>query len=239
MDTDRELLNRALSGDPSAVRELVAKLLPIIQVRVARILARRRSRSLRDVRQEVEDFAQEVFVALFEADGRVLRAWDPARGMSLPSFCGLIAERETASILRSGRRSPWTEDATANEDLERAAGATLETELGIASRDQLRRLTERLREELSPRGLELFQRLIVEEEPLESVAEATKMTPAALYAWRSRFGKLARALAKELFASEPALRVTRQETDGGRVDPVDDDDAPNANALTAAKPRKA
>jgi RNA polymerase sigma-70 factor (ECF subfamily) len=239
VDPDRELLNRALSGDPSAVRELVAKLLPIIQVRVARILARRRTRGARDVRQEVEDFAQEVFVALFEADGRVLRAWDPERGLSLASFCGLVAEREVASILRSGRRSPWTEDATANEDLEEAVGATLETELGIASRDQLRRLTDRLREELSPRGLELFQRLIVEEESVESVAQSTKMSAAAVYAWRSRFGKLARALARELFASDPAMPVSRQETTDGRVDPFEDENAPDTSTLASAKPRKA
>lgn len=209
MDDERQLLERALSGDAAASRALVAAVLPVVQVRVGRVLARRRAKSARDVRQEVADLAQEVFAALFEADGRVLRAWDPARGLSLAGFCGLIAEREAASILRSGRRSPWTEDATPAEDLERDAGAASDTERSVASREQLERLTERLREQLSPRGLELFQRLVVDEEPVESVCAATGMTADAVYAWRSRIGKLARKIALELTASEPQIVADR------------------------------
>lgn len=205
MDAERDLVDRALSGDATAARSLIAAVLPVVQVRIARVLSRRRTRGSRDVRQEVEDLAQEVFAALFEHDGRVLRAWDPARGLSLASFCGLIAERESASILRSGRRSPWTEDATPAEDLERGAGATSDVELGVASREQLQRLTERLREQLSPRGLEMFQRLVVDEEAVESVCASTGMTPDAVYAWRSRLGKLARTILRELTASEPHL----------------------------------
>src|SRR5687768_1618744 len=83
---------------------------------VARGLARRMVKARgRDLRQEVEDLTQEVFVALFADDARALRLWDPARGASLANFVGLLAEREVASILRSGRRSPWTEDPTASD----------------------------------------------------------------------------------------------------------------------------
>jgi RNA polymerase sigma-70 factor (ECF subfamily) len=197
VEDEAALLGRALAGDTGATRELVSAVLPVVQVRVARALSRRRARSGRDVRQEVEDLAQEVFATLFEKDGRVLRAWDSSRGLPLASFCGLIAEREAASILRSGRRSPWTEDATASEDLERDGGIAPDAELYVASREELERVTTRLREELSPRGLEMFQRLIVDEEPVESVCSSTGMTPDAVYAWRSRVGKLARKLAAE------------------------------------------
>jgi RNA polymerase sigma-70 factor (ECF subfamily) len=197
---DRALLERALAGDGAATRALVAAVLPVVQARVARVLARRRARSGRDVRQEVEDLAQEVFAALFEHEGRALRAWDPGRGLSLASFCGLVAERETASILRSGRRSPWTEDAMEREDLEREAGAAphADAELRVASREELDQLACRLREELSPLGLEMFQRLVVEEEPVDAVCETTGMSADAVYAWRSRMGKLARRLAQEM-----------------------------------------
>jgi DNA-directed RNA polymerase specialized sigma24 family protein len=205
VDADRQLRDRALSGDAASARALVVAVLPVVQVRIARVLSRRRTRSARDVRQEVEDLAQEVFAALFEEDGRVLRAWDPARGLSLASFCGLVAERESASILRSGRRSPWTEDATPAEDIERSAGVTADAELGVASREHLRVLAERLRVELSPRGLEMFQRLVVDEESVESVCASTGMTADAVYAWRSRIGKLARRLSREISASEPNL----------------------------------
>jgi RNA polymerase sigma-70 factor (ECF subfamily) len=195
-------------GEGAATRELIQAVLPVVQVRIARILSRRRAGKSRDVRQEVEDLAQEVFVALFEQDGRVLRAWDPDRGLSLASFCGLIAEREAVSILRSGRRSPWTEDATESEELERDAGVAPDAELRVASREHLAQLTERLRRELSPRGLEMFQRLLVEEEPVEAICVSTGMTADAVYAWKSRVSKLARKLAAEIASSEPHLKTS-------------------------------
>jgi RNA polymerase sigma-70 factor (ECF subfamily) len=205
---DRALLERALGGEAAATRKLVAMLLPVVHVRVARVLVRRRARSARDVRQEVEDLAQEVFAALFEKDGRVLRAWDAKRGLSLASFCGLVAEREAASILRSGRRSPWTEDATEMEDLEKGIEPAPAAELRISSREQLELLVERLRESISPRGLELFQRLIVDEEAVESVCASTGMTVDAVYAWKSRLGKLVRKLALEIGKSEPRIPLS-------------------------------
>src|SRR5262245_51304251 len=111
-----EQVNAALGGDKGAIRALVAALSPVIQARVARALLRRRAASkARDIRQEVEDLTQEVFVALFADGGRTLREWSPSRGLSLLNFAGLVAEREVASIMRSGRRSPWTEDPTLNE----------------------------------------------------------------------------------------------------------------------------
>lgn len=180
-------------------------LAPVVQARVARTLVKRRGGSGRDARQEVEDLAQEVFATLFADDGKVLRAWDSSRGLSLASFCGLIAEREAASILRSGRRSPWTETATELDQLEKALAEVPDVEVGVSSREQLARLIDRLREALSPRGLELFHRLVVEEEEVEAVCASTGMTADAVYAWKSRIGKVVRKLAAEMAASEPRL----------------------------------
>lgn len=55
-------------------------------------------------------------VSLFTDQGRALRAWDPARGLSLENFVGFVAERQIASILRTAKRSPWTEDPTLEGD---------------------------------------------------------------------------------------------------------------------------
>lgn len=187
------------------MRRLVGLLVPVVQARIARTLVRRRGGSGRDARQEVEDIAQEVFAALFAEDGKVLRVWDASRGLSLASFCGLVAEREAASILRSGRRSPWTEAATELDDLEKALAEVPDAEVRVASREQLARLINRLREALSPRGLELFHRLIVEEETVESVCSSTGMTADAVYAWKSRISKVIRKLAAEMAASEPKV----------------------------------
>lgn len=193
----RELVSRAVGGDGHATRTLVDWLTPVIQARAARGLLRRRGSSGRDVRQEVEDLTQEVFVALFEADGRALRAWDPTRGMALPNFVGLIAEREVSSILRSGRKSPWTESPTEIDDLmEKMEPDAAPLERALASREVLAEVYARVKESLSPKGLELFHRLLVEEESVESVCQSTGMTPDAVYAWRSRLGKLVRQVAQ-------------------------------------------
>src|SRR4051794_5316415 len=179
--------------------------MPVVQARVARTLVRRRGGSGRDARQEVEDLAQDVFAALFADGGKVLRLWDPARGLTLASWCGLVAEREAASILRSGRRSPWTEAATELEELERNLGEVPDFEVRVSSREQIARLVDRLRDALSPRGLELFHRLLVEEESVESVCASTGMSADAVYAWKSRIAKVVRKLAAEMAASEPRV----------------------------------
>jgi DNA-directed RNA polymerase specialized sigma24 family protein len=215
---ERELVDRALSGDASATRKLVVLVLPVVQARIARTLVRRRTRGGRDIRQEVEDLAQEVFAALFERDGRVLRAWDPGRGLGLASFCGLIAEREVASILRSGRRSPWAADPTDADILEKEVAPDRDFEARLATREQLELLVDRVREALSPLGLEMFERLVVQEETVESVCSGTGMKPDAVYAWKSRLGKLVRKIAREIAISEPNISVSDAEASRRKPD---------------------
>ena len=194
-----ELLRRALAGDRPATRGLVELLSPVVHARVARKLLRSQGQSKnRNLRQEIEDFVQEVFVALFADGGRPLRAWDPGRGMSLLNFVGLLAEHQVDSILRSGRRSPWTEDATKDESLERRAGVTESAHARVSSRDMLAKIVERLRAELTPAGVEMFQLLVLESLSVEEVCQRTGMTTDAVYAWRSRLGKQARQIREEL-----------------------------------------
>ena len=101
---------------------------------MARVLLRRESAGLgRDVRQELEDIAQEVFAALFADGARLLKMWSPERGLSLANFVGLLAEREAISILRSGRRSPWTEDPTLDTELAEVGGALTASGVGVVS----------------------------------------------------------------------------------------------------------
>jgi RNA polymerase sigma-70 factor (ECF subfamily) len=151
---------------------------------------------------------QDVFGALFAADGRVLRAWDPARGLSLSNFVGLVADRQVASMLRSGRRNPWRDTPEELDNLELASEAVPGAEPQIQSRRALELLLDRMRAALSPRGLELFQRLYVDEEPIEEVASHMKMTREAIYAWRNRVGKLLRTFAAE-FEREGSLEHDR------------------------------
>lgn len=207
-------IRRALAGEEPALTRLVQCLTPVIQSRVARgLLLRRSGRSAgRDVRQEVEDFTQEIFLFLFADDGKALRSWQPERGLSLLNFVGLVAERQTVSILRSGKRSPWKEEAALPGDLDRAAPDRGPEEI-TASREQLKLLLHRLTEELSPLGRHLFDLLFLRELPPEEVMRQTGMSSDAVYAWRSRLRKLAGRLLAE---SETGLKERTPLKDRGR-----------------------
>jgi hypothetical protein len=76
----------------------------VVQSRAARALSRYRPRG-RDTRQDVEDLVQEIYLALFEQDGRVLKSWDPDRGLSLRNF---VVSAAAAALLML--RSPRVED---------------------------------------------------------------------------------------------------------------------------------
>ena len=193
---DRRLVARALADDRTALAALAAQLAPVIQARIARVLRRR---SLADQpRCALDDLTQEVFVRLLAANRRALRAWDPARGLSLASFVGLIAEREAANALESQRRTPRCDRLELRDDIdELGRGEPTPERLHIA-RDLLVKLHGRLAAWLSPRGRELFELLYLREEPLARVAEQLAMPPSAVYAWRNRLARRARALLAEL-----------------------------------------
>ena len=206
------LVAAALAGERDAMDSLVAGLSRVIQARAARAALHRRSLLRRDLGEEVRDLTQEVFAALFADGGRVLRAWDPARGMSLENFVGLVAEREVASILRSGRRAAWREDATEDAALEAGISPAASPDAQVSSRQELAALLDLLRARLSPQGLSMFQMLCVEEQSAEEVCAATGLSADAVYAWRSRLGKLVRALHAELVSeSGPSTRTPAKE----------------------------
>jgi len=193
-----DLVRRAIAREPDAVRSLVMTLRPTIESRVVRGLIRN-TRGGRSPRQEVEDLVQEVFLALFDNDARALRAWDPNRAV-LPAFVSVIAEHEVASIMRSGRRRPYRDEEDGSLEVDDfSAPAT--TDSIVESQELLDALLERLRAELSPKGLELFYMLLVDELPVEEICGKTAMSRDAVYAWKSRLGKLVRKLAVELTES--------------------------------------
>jgi RNA polymerase sigma-70 factor (ECF subfamily) len=210
------LVGRALAGDPAALNRLVALLTPVIQARVARTLLARRFRLAggRDVRQEVEDLSQEVFLALFSRDAHVLRSWQPERGLSLENFVGLVAERQVLSFLRSGRRNPRQEDPSSRVEEHEPETPDSDPEEVAASREHLALLLDRLREELSPLGCRLFELLFVRELSQAEVQAASGLSADAVYAWRSRLRRLARKLLAEMSGNAaPARRPGRMAMD--------------------------
>lgn len=197
------LLLRVMKGDATATRRLVTLMKPVVHARVARAVVRQQNQARgRSMRQDVEDMVQEVFAALFARGGKALKAWDPERGLSFRNFVGFLAEREVVSILRCGKRNPWTEDPTMDDRLVVLSGRGPSHELQVASRELLETLAERLRERLSPMGWRYFQLLYVEERPVKEVASATGTSEDALYAWRSRLGRLIKQLRSEILTED-------------------------------------
>ena len=207
-----ELVREALAGDREALARLVALLTPVIQARVARTLLARRSLlgAARNVRQEVEDLTQDVFLLLFSNGARVLRTWQAERGLSLENFVGLVGERYVVSFLRSGKRNPWKEDLTPAEDLE-AENPEQDPEEVTASREQLRLLLDRLQEKLSPLGRHLFDLLFVQELSQAEAIAASGLSADAVYAWRSRLRRLAQKLLAEMSGKAAPPRKNRKD----------------------------
>ncbi len=186
-------IERALAGEPAAGRALMQQLLPHVQKRVCAALMRRAAAGRgRVVRQEVLDLTQEVFVALLKDDGKVLRTWDPQREASLNTFVGRVAERRVASIMRSARRSPWTETPTESASLERVSGQARAPEALVGDREELAAVLDLLRATLSPLGFDLFRDIVVEQRTVEEICSARSMSADAVYAWRSRLRKAMR-----------------------------------------------
>jgi len=205
-DRAAELVARAIAGDEAALARLVDRLTPVIQARVARTLVLSGGAARRgDVRQQVEDLCQEVFMLLFADGGRVLKSWEPERGLSFDNFVGLVARRRALSFARSGRGGRRAEDPAPDAELERAAPES-GPERAAVGREQLRLLLRRLEEELSPLGWHLFHLLLVEQRPVEEVERSTRMSRDALYAWRSRLRRRARRLVEEIGQKPAAAR---------------------------------
>lgn len=193
----REQVQQALDGDRPALASLVRTLLPVIRVEVGVALVRRALPRRRDPRQDVDDFAQDVLLHLLADGGRLLRQWDPERGRSLPSFVRLIARQRVARVLHGHRGNPWSDEPTANDDLEPVMPEPSRDDRLLESREELRALLERLRAHLNERGLVLFEEIYVQQRPIAEVARELGMTREAVDAWNTRTRNLARRLAAE------------------------------------------
>ncbi|MBK8258259.1 MAG: sigma-70 family RNA polymerase sigma factor [Polyangiaceae bacterium] len=196
----RDVLDNALAGDRSAVRELIANLRPVVQTAVVGVLARSRGSARgRPLAQEVDDFVQEVFARLFASDAKELRRWQPAVA-PLETFVRGIAYCDAVSILRNRTTSPYTEDPIEPEQFDPIPKSEPTPETRAISRDALLRLVDAIRNGLGPRGAAVFELLILRERPVEEVCATLAMSEDAVYAWRSRIGKKAREIQLELLS---------------------------------------
>jgi RNA polymerase sigma-70 factor (ECF subfamily) len=135
---------------------------------------------------------------VFAQDGKILKSWEPERGLSLEKFIGLVAERQIVSILRTHKRNPWTEDPTLSDEMDASLPSAMPAETVVASRNAMDKLFETLKEELSPLAWRLFDLVFLQDLSVDEVIAATGMSADAVYAWRSRLSRLARKRYAEL-----------------------------------------
>lgn len=191
-------IRRALEGPAELQRGLAVWLLGIVdrEIRLTlRPIAVRHGRDLRDV---AEDLVQDVLLVLLHQDGRVLRAWDPARGMKLRSFVSLVVRRFVYRKFRGFRGNPWSSEPAAEASIAALLddGITPGPSLlaDIEYRLQLDAILEVLRGELNERDWRLFTKLFVEQCSPADVGGEEGMTENSVHKWSSRFHQRVRRL---------------------------------------------
>jgi RNA polymerase sigma factor (sigma-70 family) len=193
----RGRLERALSGEGAPLAALIEELTPVIRCRIRQALQRSGATArCGEARFEVEDLTQDVLMRLFREDGAQLRRWDPARGLSLRNFAGLIAQRYAVTVLR--RQHLHRESALPPEQLcEHEAEAQRLAEQLEASQ-HLGLILTVLRDRVSAKAMRTLELLHVEGYSVPEVCEELGMTPNALYASCTRVRKQLYLIAVEL-----------------------------------------
>jgi DNA-directed RNA polymerase specialized sigma24 family protein len=213
-DKERDLLERALTGSSADMSALVLYIQPVIHARVARALVTSGGGARRNLREEVEDMAQEVYTVLFERDAKVLRAWSPARGLSLRNFIGMVARRKANAVMSVRKRNPWYEEPMEGDAVERAIPHTEDAEAELVARQFIGAALKRTAETQSERGQRLLQWMLVEGKSNEEIRGLTAMSDNAIYQWRSR---LTRALRHHIDLMSQEARDAGEATYGGET----------------------
>lgn len=160
------LVQRALSGDRGALRQLFAEVIcPVVERRLSWRLA-----MAGGDRSELRDHVQEVLVHVLKREAEVLRRWDPQRG-TLESYVVKVAENHTISRLRKKAPPRPTEDIDEHEGQAQAPG----------DQAAFAHLVRRLLRELNDSEGDLFRAVYLEELTPEEAAARLGISREAAY----------------------------------------------------------
>ncbi|MEO6953740.1 MAG: sigma-70 family RNA polymerase sigma factor [Polyangia bacterium] len=178
--SDDQLLALTLDRDPRAFEELVARYRGLVY----RCILRVTGRYARVLSSEcVDDIYAESCVLLWAHDLRRLRAYDPARGMKLASWLGLLAGHAAYDHLRRLSRRPPHDVLDDLDDVPRSAEPdALTTLLGDERRGVLRRLARAL----SPRDREFVSLYFEGDAEPEEVARTLGISVATVYSKKNK-----------------------------------------------------
>jgi hypothetical protein len=189
-----ELVQQALTLQGAPLGQLLLSLRPVLTARAGRTLARHR-RLARAAAIEVPDAVQEMTLRLLERDGQWLRSWDPARGMSLPSWVGLLGERALRTLLLRSTQAALLSSAAI--DPERQGSCSIAQ---LEARDLLSKAALSLDPTSRARELLLLEALQAPLEDAGQLAARLGISTEALYCARSRLLRRLRAAAGEEIA---------------------------------------
>jgi RNA polymerase sigma-70 factor (ECF subfamily) len=189
------LVALALSGRGQAGRVLTHRLLPVIRARVGAHFARRAGQAIGA--HDAEDMVQDIWATLLQDDGRLLRAYDPARGMTLEGYVGLLCRRElwrrgqeAGRLKRGGQHA-----LEAIDDPLPDGGALPEDE--AVGRDLLAGLLAHLRATLPARGRAVLSYVYEDARDPREAAEALGVNLQVVYNWQHRIRQESRAFLAE------------------------------------------
>ncbi|MBV1861631.1 MAG: sigma-70 family RNA polymerase sigma factor [Nannocystaceae bacterium] len=182
-------VGRAFAGGSPRADALARALLVLLPPLAARELIPWSGHYRRSPASLGEDIVQDVMLKLFAEGGRVLRAWDPERGLSLRGFLRRVVRFHVLQLFRSSAKNPWRDRLT-------------ESHLEVADEDSdailhqlwLWEVRDLLLAEESDHGRALYIGLFVEHRSAEDVGEQHNMSRDAVYQWRSRFKRRASRL---------------------------------------------
>lgn len=176
-----------LDGDARLSQAITTLIEPVVRARVKRWRAQmgraRRARLCMDD----SDLTQDVLTAFYDRGGRLLRLWNPERGLSLRNWVGFVAQRLLIKQRMDIRRA---QHETLNPDAVETALSDCEP---FEARAELTSLLRRLEERASPHALAIFVDTCLGEDA-GAIATRVGISEQAVYAARRRLTLLVREL---------------------------------------------
>ncbi|MEO0593252.1 MAG: sigma-70 family RNA polymerase sigma factor [Myxococcota bacterium] len=192
-----ELVHAALRKDVDAVALLVRRLMPVVQSRARRFMAR--LSSPRRSRFDLDDLVQDVWCDMLKDGGRALRRFDPGRNPSLEYFVVLLADRRLSHVyereFKTQKRRVDLESKSV-EDLDRYAAPGDTPASKFEEAELQARLSRYLDERLPAKGRLICRMLYSDGASPEQIVAALGVSKQVVYNWQHRI----RSLAQEFLA---------------------------------------
>lgn len=202
--SERSRLDAALSGDREAKDWMVARLQPVLQRTAGRLLMTLRGQSKgRATRQDLVDLTQDAWAILLHKEALALRNWDPNTG-ALEPYVARVVKNRLISKLRTKKHSPFTEDPTEADTLERILGMAEQFAQRVEDGDIVAKLLLQLREALSPLGQQVLDVFLMDGATVDDVMAETGLSKEAVRSWRKRIRNTAKQILADMGAQEAA-----------------------------------